>query len=116
MTYLRRIELKMANARQKRSIEEVMNDMRLLHYVLSVNYMDTDKRRPKTKIYLLDFTGRESLTGLQPAWPTARCVIYPQDLERVVFDPVWYDIASTRNNKLFCAGNTASTADSWLVF
>ena len=36
MTYLRRIELKMAAAGQKRSIEEIMNDMRHLHYVLSV--------------------------------------------------------------------------------
>ena len=36
MTYLCRIELKMAAAGQKRSIEEVMDDMRHLHYVLSV--------------------------------------------------------------------------------
>ena len=36
MTYLRRIELKMAAAGQKRSIEEIMDDMRHLHYVLSV--------------------------------------------------------------------------------
>lgn len=36
-TYLlRRIELKMAAAVQKRSIEEIMDDMRHLHYVLSV--------------------------------------------------------------------------------
>ncbi len=36
MTYLRRIELKMAAAGRKRSIEEIMDDMRHLHYVLSV--------------------------------------------------------------------------------
>ena len=36
MTYLRRIELKMAAAGQKRSIAEIMDDMRHLHYVLSV--------------------------------------------------------------------------------
>ncbi|MGW8157589.1 MAG: IS1634 family transposase [Desulfoprunum sp.] len=36
MTYLRRIELKMAAAGRKRSIEEVMDDMRHLHYVLRV--------------------------------------------------------------------------------
>ncbi len=36
MTYLRRIELKLVAAGQTRSIEEVMNDMRQLHYVLSV--------------------------------------------------------------------------------
>ena len=36
MTYLRRIELKIAAAGPKRSIEEVMDDMRHLHYALSV--------------------------------------------------------------------------------
>jgi transposase len=36
MTYLRRIELKMAAAGRKRSVEEVMDDMRHLHYVLRV--------------------------------------------------------------------------------
>jgi len=36
MNYLRRIELKMAAAGRKRSIEEVMDDMRHLHYVLRV--------------------------------------------------------------------------------
>jgi transposase len=36
MTYLRRIELKMAAVGGKRSIEEIMDDMRHLHYVLSV--------------------------------------------------------------------------------
>lgn len=36
MTYLRRIELKMAAAGKKRSSEAVMNDMRHLHCVLSI--------------------------------------------------------------------------------
>jgi len=45
MTYLRRIELKMAAAGQKRSIEEVMNDMRHLHYVLSVKKGSRTPRR-----------------------------------------------------------------------
>ena len=36
MTYLRRIELKLHAAGQKRSIEDVMDEMRHLHYVLSV--------------------------------------------------------------------------------
>ena len=36
MTYLRRIELKLAAVGQTRSIDEVMDDMRQLHYVLSV--------------------------------------------------------------------------------
>lgn len=49
MTYLRRIELKMAAAGRKRSIEEVMNDMRHLHYVLSVRKGSrTPERRLET--------------------------------------------------------------------
>jgi transposase len=36
MTYLRRIELKMEAAGRKRSVEEIMDDMRHLHYVLSI--------------------------------------------------------------------------------
>jgi transposase len=36
MTYLRRIELKMTAAGRKRSIEEIMDDMRHLHNVLSI--------------------------------------------------------------------------------
>lgn len=49
MTYLRRIELKMAAAGRTRSIEEVMNDMRQLHYVLSVRKGNrTPERRLET--------------------------------------------------------------------
>jgi len=49
MTYLRRIELKMAAAGQKRSVDEVMNDMRHLHYVLSVKKGSrTPERRLET--------------------------------------------------------------------
>jgi len=49
MTYLRRIELKMAATGQKRSIEEVMDDMRHLHYVLTVKKGSrTPERRMET--------------------------------------------------------------------
>jgi transposase len=49
MTYLRRIELKMTAAGRKRSIEEVMDDMRHLHYVLSVKKGSrTPERRLET--------------------------------------------------------------------
>jgi transposase len=49
MTYLRRIELKMAAAGRKRSIEEVMDDMRHLHYVLRVKKGSrTPERRLET--------------------------------------------------------------------
>ncbi len=46
---MRRIELKMAAAGRKRLIEEVMDDMRHLHYVLSVKKGSrTPKRRLET--------------------------------------------------------------------
>jgi transposase len=49
MTYLRRIELKMAAAGRKRSIEEIMDDMRHLHYVLRVKKGSrTPERRLET--------------------------------------------------------------------
>ena len=49
MTYLRRIELRMAAAGQKRSVEEIMDDMRHLHYVLSVKKgCRTPERRLET--------------------------------------------------------------------
>jgi len=49
MTYLRRIELKLAAAGRTRSIEEVMNDMRQLHYVLSLRKGSrTPERRLET--------------------------------------------------------------------
>lgn len=49
MTYLRRIELRMAANGRKRSIEEIMDDMRHLHYVLSVKRGSrTPERRLET--------------------------------------------------------------------
>ncbi|MDK9707570.1 MAG: IS1634 family transposase [Desulforhopalus sp.] len=49
MTYLRRIELKMTAAGRKRSIEEIMEDMRHLHYVLSIKKGSrTPERRLET--------------------------------------------------------------------
>jgi transposase len=62
MTYLRRIELKMAAAGRKRSIEEVMDDMRHLHYVLRVKKGSrTPERRletpSKTQIEVLSAFG-----------------------------------------------------------
>ena len=49
MTYLRRIELKMAAAGRTRSIEEVMDDMRHLHHVLSARKGSrTPERRLET--------------------------------------------------------------------
>ena len=49
MTYLRRIELRMAAAGRKRSVEEIMDDMRHLHYVLSVKKGSrTPERRLET--------------------------------------------------------------------
>ena len=49
MTYLRRIELKMDAAGRKRSVEEVMDDMRHLHYVLRVKKGSrTPERRMET--------------------------------------------------------------------
>ncbi len=49
MTYLRRIELKMAAAGRKRAIDEVMDDMRHLHYVLRVKKGSrTPERRLET--------------------------------------------------------------------
>jgi hypothetical protein len=48
-TYLRRIELKMAVAGRKRSVEEITDDMPHLHYVLSVKKGSrTPERRPET--------------------------------------------------------------------
>ncbi|MBU1565186.1 MAG: hypothetical protein KJ630_06115 [Proteobacteria bacterium] len=49
MNYLRRIELKMTAAGRKRSIEEIMDDMRHLHYVLSIKKGSrTPERRLET--------------------------------------------------------------------
>ena len=59
MTYLRRIELKMAAAAQKRSIEEVMNDMRHLHYVLSVK---KGSRKPERRLETPSKTQSEVLS------------------------------------------------------
>ena len=49
MTYLRRIELKMAAVGQKRSVEKIMDEMQHLHYVLSVKKGSrTPERRLET--------------------------------------------------------------------
>lgn len=61
MTYLRRIELKMAAAGQTRSIEEVMNDMRQLHYVLSVR---KGSRTPERRLETPSKTQSEVLSAL----------------------------------------------------
>lgn len=60
MTYLRRIELKMAAAGRKRSIEEVMNDMRHLHYVLSVR---KGSRTPECRLETPSKTQSEVLSA-----------------------------------------------------
>jgi len=60
MTYLRRIELKMAAAGQKRSIEEIMGDMRHLHYVLSVK---KGSRAPERRLETPSKTQNEVLSA-----------------------------------------------------
>ncbi|MFV0665822.1 IS1634 family transposase [Denitromonas sp.] len=60
MTYLRRIELKMAAAGRTRSIEEVMNDMRQLHYVLSVR---KGSRTPERQLETPNKTQSEVLSA-----------------------------------------------------
>jgi transposase len=59
MTYLRRIESKMAAAGRKRSIEEVMDDMRHLHYVLRVK---KGSRTPERRIETPSKTQSEVLS------------------------------------------------------
>jgi hypothetical protein len=59
MTYLRRIELKMTAAGRKRSIEAVMDDMRHLHYVLSV------KKRSRTPERRLETPSKTQSEGRQ---------------------------------------------------
>jgi transposase len=60
MTYLRRIELKMTAAGQKRSIGNVMDDMRHLHYVLSVK---KGSRTPERRLETPSQTQREVLSA-----------------------------------------------------
>ena len=60
MTYLRRIELKMAAAGQRQSIEEIMDDMRHLHYVLSVK---RGSRAPERRLETPSKTQREVLSA-----------------------------------------------------
>ena len=60
MTYLRRIELKIAAAGRKRSIEEVMDDMRHLHYVLSVT---KGRRTPDRRLETPSKTQAEVLSA-----------------------------------------------------
>jgi len=61
MTYLRRIELKMNAAGKKRSSEEIMNDMRHLHYVLSVK---KGRRTPERRLETPSKTQSEVLAAL----------------------------------------------------
>jgi transposase len=60
MTYLRRIELKMAAAGRKRSVEEVMDEMRHLHYVLSVQ---KGRRKPARRLETPSKTQSEVLSA-----------------------------------------------------
>jgi transposase len=60
MTYLRRIELRMAVAGKNRSIEEIMNDMRLLHHVLSVR---KGSRAPERRLETPSKTQSEVLSA-----------------------------------------------------
>ena len=39
-----------------------------------------------------------------------------EDLERIIFDPVWNDITGVGNNKFACAENTTSPTEAWLFF
>jgi len=59
MTYLRRIELKMAAAGRKRSVEVVMDDMRHLHYVLNVK---KGRRTPERRLETPSKTQSEVLS------------------------------------------------------
>ena len=59
MTYLRRIEMKLAAAGQKRSIEEVMDDMRHLHSVVSVK---KGRRTPQRRLETPSKTQSEVLS------------------------------------------------------
>jgi len=61
MTYLRRIELKMNAAGKKRSSEEIMDDMRHLHYVLSVK---KGRRTPERRLETPSKTQSEVLAAL----------------------------------------------------
>ena len=60
MTYLRRIELKMEAAGRKRSVKEIMDDMRHLHYVLSIK---KGSRTPVRRIETLSKTQSEVLSA-----------------------------------------------------
>jgi len=60
MTYLRRIEMKLHAAGIKRSIEDVMNEMRHLHYVLSVK---KGRRTPERRLETPSKTQSEVLSA-----------------------------------------------------
>lgn len=60
MTYLRRIELKMAATGVKRSIEDIMADMHHLHYVLTVK---KGSRRPERRLETPSKTQAEVLSA-----------------------------------------------------
>jgi hypothetical protein len=42
-------------------------------------------------------------------------VIDTENLEKLSFDPIRYNIKSLKNDKFFCAGKTTSPAESWLI-
>ena len=60
MTYLRRIELKMAAAGQKLSVEKIMDEMQHLHYVLSVK---KGSRKPERRLETPSKTQSEVLSA-----------------------------------------------------
>ncbi len=41
--------------------------------------------------------------------------IYTENMENLSLDPIRNNITSLRNDKFFCAGNTTSPAESWLI-
>ena len=60
MTYLRRIELKMAAAGQKLSVEKIMDEMQHLHYLLSVK---KGSRKPERRLETPSKTQSEVLSA-----------------------------------------------------
>ena len=61
MTYLRRLELKLASAGIKRTAEDVMDDMKHLHSVLSLN---KGSRKPIRRLETPTKTQAEVLSAL----------------------------------------------------
>jgi len=61
MTYLRRLEIKLASAGVKRTAEDVMDDMRHLHSVLTLN---KGARKPVRRLETPTKTQSEVLSAL----------------------------------------------------